>query len=184
MPQKQIGQSHEFGPLMQKLEVQAQVFVCMLFAGLDSVTKAAEQAGYSAPTRNALRATAHRLLHRADVERAVVEEAKRRTSFLMPKAQAALEHLLDHPEHQDHFKAVKAVREETFGPAAVRKIVDMSVNITVSDNDKIKAIREFAVSHGIDPKKFLGFDAKPEPVDADFMTPEEEAELRELGVIS
>lgn len=173
----------EFGPEMRKLKVQEQVFVCMLFSGLPSVTKAAEKAGYKAKDRGALRVQAHRLLHRGDIGRAVVEESKRRTQFLMPKAQKALDVLLDHPEHADHFKAVKLVREEVNGPVAVRRIVDMNVKVDMTDNAKIERIREFAKNHGIDPSKFLGFD-ETKIID---VTPEapkpDEDELRELGIL-
>ena len=112
MHSRGLVMEEQFGEAMRALPIQEQIFVSLLFSGLSSLTKAAEQAGYRAVTRAALRVQAHRLLHKPSVGAAMIEESKRRTQFLLPKAQKALDNLLDHPEHADHFKAVKLTREE------------------------------------------------------------------------
>ena len=113
MPRQMAVETDEgFGPAMQKLIISEQMFVCNLFSSPKSITKAAALSGYTAVTRNALRVRAHRLLRDPRVAEAVREESKRRTVFLLPKAQRALADLLDHPEHADHFKAIKMVRDD------------------------------------------------------------------------
>lgn len=169
MPKTAITLADEFGPAMQALTVKEQMFVCLLFAGLGSVTQAAQDAGYQSINRKALSVLAHRLLHRQDIGQAVIEESKRRTTFLMPKAQRALENLLDNPQHVDHFKAIKMTREESGLSAAVRKIVDVNVNFNdMSQTDKVRHIVAFAAKKGIDPKTLLGYDPLVETVDAEF----------------
>ena len=166
---------------MGKLTAQEQVFVCLLFENLGSITRAAERAGFKHATRAGLRMLAHRLLHKPSVADAVVEESRRRTVFLAPKAQEALRTLLDSPTHPDHMKAIKLVRDDSKVSVAVDKVIQHKVDITISSTEKLEAIKRFAVSHGMDVQKLLGFD--PEPplpivVDAEFepatMTAEEE----------
>lgn len=159
MPKNALVLAEEFGPAMQALTAQEQTFVCLLFCGLPSLTKAAEQAGFRAVNRAALSVQAHRLIHRADIGAAVIEESKRRTTFLMPKAQTALSNLIDNPQHADHFKAIKMVREESGLSAVVRKVMDVNVNFSqMPQEQKIKHIVSYAAKKGLDPKALLGFD--------------------------
>ncbi len=154
--------------MMMRLDAQEQLFVCTLFSSPKSITKAAELAGYTAVTRNALRVMAHRLLHDPAVAAAVQEESKRRTVFLIPKAQKALGDLLDHSEHADHFKAIKMVRDDGGVTRAVERL--LKVDVTVNQADKIEAIRRFAEAHPgtIAIDKLLG----QEPIDAEFIDAE------------
>lgn len=176
--------SDNFGPAMQRLGPQEQLFVCMLFNSPKSMTKAAEMAGITSDTRNGLRVKAHRLLRRPEVAEAVMEETKRRTIFLMPKAQRALENLVDAPTHPDHFKAIKTVREESGLSAVQRRIMDVNVTHTYTEPEKMERIALFAKEHGIPLQKLIGSAA---PVDAEFeelaKTGASDAELRELGII-
>ena len=102
------------------------------------------------------------------------------------KVQKALENLVDNPQHSDHFKALKMMRDDSGISRAVERVLNVKVEVT--DAEKLETIKLFAKSHNIDPKKLLGFDphAEPEnkPVDAEFeeATADEE-ELRELGII-
>lgn len=168
MPRSAVMLVEEFGPKMQALTAQEQMFVCLLFAGYVGVTKVAEAAGYEAETRNALRVKAHRLIHRIDIGEAVIEESKRRTTFLMPKAQHALENMVENAQHQDHFKAVKMVREESGVSAVQKSILDVNVNFNqLGQKEKVEHIIAFAEKRGIDPKTLLGFDPG-KVVDAEF----------------
>ena len=163
-----ITEPLSFGPEMRKLAVKEQIFVCNLFLGLRSVTKAAELAGYREdPTepRNNLRVRAHRLLHDPRLIPAIREEAQRRTAFLIPRAQQALADILENPQHADHFKAIKTVRDDGGVTKAVEKVLNVQISIT--QEEKIKAIELFAKNHGINPKTLLGFDPTP-TIEADF----------------
>lgn len=172
---------HEFGPAMQKLAIVEQMFVCNLFTSPKSITKAAEQAGVKAATRNALRVQAHKMLHTPRISEAVIEESKRRTVFLLPKAQRALENVLDNSAHADHFKAIKMVRDDGGASKVIERV--LNVKVEVSQTEKIKTIIEFAKSHGQDPKLLLGFD--PATIDAEFeeVDPTAAAEDADLGII-
>jgi Terminase small subunit len=173
----------EFGPEMRKLFVVEQMFVCMLFNGATSATKAAELAGVEADTRANLRVKAHRMLRNPLVIAAIKEEAQRRTVALLPRAQMALANLIENPHSEHHFKAINTVRSESGLAAVVKKVIDVNVNVT--DKDKLKAIELFAKNHGIDPKTLLGFDPHP-TTDAEFeeIEPETSVEddMRSIGL--
>jgi phage terminase small subunit len=165
---KELADSNnEFGPMMRKLTIQEQLFVCQLFSPYRSITQCAASAGYKSKNREALRMRAHRLLRDPKIGDAVREESKRRTVFLLPKAQNALEMLLEHPEHTDHFKAVKMVRDDGAVSQAVERVLKVDVKVEITSAEKIKAIEAFARNHNIDPKTLLGFDPG-ETVDAEF----------------
>lgn len=180
MPRVALITSREFGPEMQKLPVIEQMFVCNLFTSPKSITKAAELAGYTAASRGALRVKAHTLLHSGRISAAVVEESKRRTVFLLPKAQRALEDVLDNPAHADHFKAIKTVRDDGGASKVIERV--LNVKIELSQTEKIKSIIKFAQDHGQDPKLLLGFD--PATIDAEFeeIDPAAAAEDADLGI--
>ena len=178
-----------WGPMMGKLSAQEQVFVCLLFENLGSITRAAERAGYKHATRAGLRMLAHRLLHKASVADAVVEESRRRTVFLAPRAQEALRTLLFSPTHPDHMKAIKLVRDDSKVSIAVDKVIQHKIDITVTQQDKLTAIKKFAESHGMDVTKLLGFDPETPvveiaaPIDAEFVELTAEEEDRLMGLI-
>src|SRR5579863_2737096 len=97
----------------------------------------------------------------------------------MPKAQKALENLLDNPQQADHFKAIKMVREESGLSPVVRKAIDVNVQFSnMGQDEKMKHIIAFAERKGIDPKTLLGFD--PHIEDAEFEEVTLDPELAEL----
>jgi hypothetical protein len=147
MPRQALSTGDEFGPAMRKLVPQEQIFVCNLFANPKSVTKALSLAGYTSPNNNALRQKAHQLLHTARVAEAVREESRRRTVFLLPKAQTALNNLLDNPQSTDHFKAIKMVRDDGGVSMAVERVLNVKHEIVTSE-EKLNALKEFAAKHG------------------------------------
>ena len=167
-PRRGLEEYREFGPEMRKLPYQEQLFVCNLYMGTRTVSSAMRQAGYTAATPNALRVHAHTLLHSERIIAALKEESKRRTATLLPAAQRALGNLLENPNHADHFKAIKMVRDDGGVSAAVERVLNVKVKVEVSDSDKIKAIAAFATSHGIDPKTLLGFDPGAEVIEGEF----------------
>lgn len=172
----------DFGPAMRRLTISEQMFVCNLFTNYKSITKAAELAGYTGASRNALHIQAHRLLRKPEISEAVKEESKRRTTFLLPKAQRALERLIESPEHQDHYKAIKAVRDDGGVSRAVERVLTVNVN-NVTDQEKLDKLRAFAVAHGYDPEKFMGRTIEDAEFSEISSADDAENEDRELGII-
>jgi hypothetical protein len=164
---------------MSKLNSQEQLFVLCFFENGGNQGKALETAGFDFKNRNTRDRLAHYYIHKKEIMEAIKEESQRRTVMLAPKVQAAIEALVDNPQHEAHFKALKMARDDAGISRAVERV--LNVNVTVTDQEKLEAIKLFAKNHGIDPKKFLGYD--PEKVeDAEFseLTPEEEDKL--LGI--
>ena len=144
---KQIATTAEhFGPAMRKLTVQEQMFVCCFFETPNSMTKAAAAAGYESKSEVGLRMMASRLMDRPQIAEAVKEESKRRNVFLLPKAHSALSNLLDNPQATGHFSAIKLVRDDAGVTRAIERV--LNVNVTVSHEDKMRELKEFAAAHG------------------------------------
>jgi hypothetical protein len=163
------------GPCMNRLTAQEQMFVMNLFnANAKGITKAADQAGYRAPTRNALTQHAHRLVIRQDISAAIREEAKRRTVLLLPKAHSALAAVLDNPQHADHFKAIKMARDDGGVSAAVERILNVNVKVEVTQAEKLEQIKVMARALNLDPARLIGYDGE-KPIDADFEEVDEQA---------
>jgi len=146
MPRTALLTDEDFGPEMRRLIPSEQMFVCNLFSSPKSITKAIELAGYTSPNRNALRQKAHMLLRTSRIVEAVKEESKRRTVFLLPKAQQALANLLDNPQATDHFKAIKAVRDDGGVTRAVERV--LNVNVQITQEEKLERLKAFAAAHG------------------------------------
>lgn len=180
-----VSMTTQFGPFMSKLTSQEQLFVLLFFENGGNQTQAIIDAGYDYKNHNSAKVGAHHHIHRPAIMEALKEESQRRTVMMAPKVQAALEHLVDAAEHPDHFKALKLFRDDAGISRAVERV--LKVNVTVTDSEKIDAIKAFAIAHNMDPKKLLGFnpdDGKPpETVDAEFSEVDAEAEDRELGII-
>lgn len=175
----------QFGPLMSKLTSQEQLFVLLFFENGGNQTQALVDAGWDCKNRNSARNAAHYHIHRKEIMEAIKEESQRRTMLMAPKVQAALENIVDHPEHPDHFKALKMMRDDAGISRAVERV--LNVKVEVSNAEKIEEIKRFALSHNMDPKTLLGFDpdgaTTKEPVEAEFSEVDAEAEDRALGII-
>ena len=170
-----------FGPKMNRLTAREQMFVCNLFmANAKGVTKAADAAGYTAPTRNALTQRAHHLVRRADISEAIREEAKRRTVLLLPRAHTALAAVLDNPQHADHFKAIKMARDDGGVSAAVERVLNLNVKVEVTQAEKVQQIKVMAGALGLDATKLLGY-TPDEPVDVNTVDAEFE-EVEDSGI--
>lgn len=172
----------QFGPMMNKLTGQEQLFVLLFFENGGHQSKAHEDAGFEAKNSNTRHRLAHYHIHRKEILEAIKEESQRRTLMMVPKVQAALEHLIDSPEHQDHFKALKMARDDAGISRAVERV--LNVKVEVSQPEKIEAIKQFAIAHKMDPKTLLGFNPDDgKTVEAEFSEVDTEAEDRELGII-
>ncbi len=174
----------QFGPAMVKLEAQEQLLVLCFFENGGNQSKALIQAGYEFKNNETERRMANYYFHKKTIQEAVLEESKRRTTLMVPKVQQALERLVESPEHQDHFKALKMVRDDAGISRAIERVLNVKVEVT--QTEKIETIKRFALDHGFDPQKFLGF--SPEKVeDAEFSeissADDAENEDRELGII-
>ena len=176
-----MGQATKFGPAMSKLDAQEQVFVLCFFENGGNQSKAYADAGYVFPTEGARRRGAHYLVHKKEIMEAIKEESQRRTVWMAAKVQSAMEALVDNPQHPDHFKALKLMRDDAGISRAVERV--LNVKVEVSDADKIEAIKLFAIAHNLDPKRLLGFNPEEPAVEAEFSEVDHEAEERELGII-
>ena len=146
MSRQAVTTADKFGPAMSKLTVQEQMFVCCFFENPSSMTKAAAAAGYESKSYEGLRQMASRLMDKPQIAEAVKEESKRRNVFLLPKAHAALDRMLDNPQATGHFNAIKLVRDDAGVTRAVERILNL--NVTVSHEDKMRELKEFAAAHG------------------------------------
>jgi len=139
--------AEEFGPAMRRLDLLEQMFVCVLYENPRSATRAARDAGFVSDTPGALRVRAHRLMRDPRIAAALVEESKRRNVFLLPKTHKALSDLLDNSQATNHFNAIKLIRDD----AGVTRSLERTLNVNVRDlsqEDKVKALLEFAKTHG------------------------------------
>lgn len=167
----------KFGPAMSRLTGQEQLFVLCFFENGGNQSKALETAGFQFKNTNSRNRMAHYYIHKQEIKDAIKEEHERRNVMLVPKVQRAIENLIDHPEHQDHFKALKMASDNAGVSKSVERV--LKVDVTVSDKDKIERIKLFAINHGIDPKKLLGYDPDgnpeqtAEPIDAEVVELEE-----------
>jgi hypothetical protein len=167
--------------MMKKLDAREQLFVLCFFENGGNQTEALASAGWEAKNRNTLYRLANYHIHRKEVMDAIREESQRRTVMLSAKVQRAIENIVENPQHQDHFKALKLLRDDAGVSRAVERV--LSVRVEVSDNEKIEAIKQFALAHGLSPTKFLGFDPD-KAVEAEFSEVDTEAEEEEraLGI--
>ena len=172
--------NNQFGPAMSKLTAQEQLFVLCFFENGGNQSAALESAGYEFKNRNTKARLANYYIHTDRINAAIAEESKRRTAMLAPKVQKALENIIDNPQHQDHFKALKMARDDAGISRAVERV--LNVKVEVSDADKIEAIRLFAIAHNMDPQKLLGFNPD-KAVEAEFSEVDPEEEDRALGII-
>ena len=81
------------------------------------------------------------------------------------------------------------MRDDSKVSIAVDKVIQHKIDITVTQQDKLTAIKKFAESHGMDVTKLLGFDPETPvveiaaPIDAEFVELTAEEEDRLMGLI-
>jgi len=170
----------QFGPAMSKLSMQEQVFVCLLFEGAANATDAWRKAGFKSQGRSAgaegRMASYYTSLPR--IIAAIKEEDQRRVVLMGTKANTALGAILANPQHADHFKAIKLIRDDAGMTKAVEKVVN--VNVRISPEEKVEKIRLWAAAKGLDVEKLLGYSPEPLALDAEFAEVETEEDVHDL----
>jgi len=173
------SQPQYLGAAMSKLSIQEQTFVCLLFSCKTAI-EAYEKAFGTAPAdRKSLASKCSYLSHTRRITDAIREEDAARMVLLGTKAQQALEAIVENPQHQDHFKAVKLSRDDAGMTRPVQK--EISVKVEITQAEKVQRIRQWAQAKGLDIVKLLGFDPG-EVTDAEFTElPPPEPDVHDLA---
>ena len=153
----------EYGEAMAKLAPIERIFICMLFEGLKP-TDALRKAGYDAPSDEALRKQASRLMHRPAIGDALLEECKRRKKDQLPTLDKALAAIISDTHSKDHFKAIRLGYQQ----AGLVEVQERNVNVSIgpSQKEKLDSIKIWAAELGLDPAKLLGSITDVETIDA------------------
>lgn len=152
----------QFGPAMSKLSEQQQNFIIAYWSS-DTQHEAARIAGYKSDNLNALKVQASRLLHSPKIRAALQEFAG---NILMAEGvKTAVNRLLE-LMHSDNEKvaldAVKTFLDRNGMVAATQH--NVNVEVTLTREEKVAKLREFAAQTGMDTAKVLGnvIDLEPE----------------------
>lgn len=145
----------DLGPAMNALNDRQRAFVVALYAsGTRNPVVAARMAGYEDNGSGAIRNQAHRLIHRDDIQAAILEEGKRRMRGLIPFAMKQLEEIAENPQHKQQAAAVMAILNR----GGIHEVTERNVNVNVklSREEEDAKIRELAAKLGLDADKLLG----------------------------
>lgn len=148
VPAKQLG------PCMQALSPKHRAFVLALYAlGTNDATAAARLI-YTDNGNGSINVQAHRVMHRADVQAAIDEEARRRIKSLQPLGIHELTEIMKNPQHKDQLKAVAMA----FNRSGLNEVHESKVTheIVRTQREKIAEIKSLAGELGVDPKTLLG----------------------------
>lgn len=163
----EIRRAHEevkFGPAMRSLTDMQQRFVLFLMdSGSSNATEAAEAAGYSTNSNQALRQQGSYLMHDEKVQAAMREVGQARISGVTMKAIRTVEKALDSTDHKAALKAAEMVLNR----AGLHATSEHKVTVEhITDEDKVARIKALAMTLGLDPSKLLG--AAGVVIDADY----------------
>jgi phage terminase small subunit len=162
---------HEYGPAMARLGAMQQKFVeaYMEMGGRPSrATDAALQAGYANKNKNALSATASRLITNPRVIAAIREEADLRVRAGAILGASVLIQIAEDPTHKQQFKA--AVELLNRADLIVASKHEVTVDDKRPDKDELVGrVNDLAERLGIDPNILLSKQS-PKLID---VTPEE-----------
>lgn len=133
-------------------------FVMALFDTRFHQKKAAAIAGFGGESENALRVTAHRMLHDARVQLAINAVSKVYMNSLKPIALAMLKELTDPDKTPqmtpgERLQVVKLITDRT-GLQSVQE--HKHVVETIESKDTLASIEMLARNLGLDPEKFTG----------------------------
>lgn len=152
----------EFGPAMTVLIPKYRAFVLAYCTSAGAVgTEAARQAGYGHQGVEALRVTASRILNKPAVLAAIREVVLQNITADVPVYVGALAQVAKNAQHKDQVKAIGMLLNRGGLPDVTEK--NINVNVTMSNQQKIAEITQFAEEMGLDPKTLLG-----NVTDADF----------------
>lgn len=159
----------QWGPAMQALPTDKQrLFVCaMLETGGRSMTEAARIAGYGSDDGhpNALRVSASRLAHDADILAAMDEESAKRLRSNRILAVSTLEHIIKSGmKDSDRLKAIEMLLNRT-GLHAMSEHKVVTSDTSRSDEELVKRLRHLAKESGMPENELL---RQAGYIDADF----------------
>lgn len=143
---------------MRQLNPQQRLFVFYMFERQRcSATAAVRLAGYAdpGPQSSSARSYASQLMHNPKIKAAMHEYAKDRIHAMLPDASRAMQEILNDAQHVDRYKVAKAIH----GLSGITEVVEKHVvheHSLISPQQKIEAIRAFAIQNGLDPTKMLG----------------------------
>ncbi len=157
----------DLGPAMLACTpLQRRFVIALLENGDANATKAAEEAGYSASSRNMLRVQAHNLMHSEKVLNAIAEQGRKhlRTGAFIG-IRAVMENA-GNPTHKDKLKAAMS-RLNRIG---LHEMTEHKVTVERTDDRQLEAkIISLAKELGIDYTKLLGANSKVDAIDAEFV---------------
>jgi hypothetical protein len=116
----------------------------------ETATDAARKAGYIDPGYGStIRVTAHHLLHRERVARALEEVARKEFRALLLPTIAAMRRLIKSPDHPDHARSVATMLSRLgFGERNVTEVNvsgDVTVNHTDAALEDLRRLKEIGV---------------------------------------
>jgi phage terminase small subunit len=167
-PLATVPPESELGPKMLALTPKQRAFVMELRhgpAGYGSEVRAARAAGYGRPTStdNALKVTAHQVLHNPRVQEALCEVGAkiiRAEAFQSIKTTAAIARDM---RHKDCLRANLALMDRSF-PVETHHHVTVERRpemIVVATAEVVERIRQLALKAGLDPIKQIEATASP-----------------------
>jgi len=131
----------ELGPKMLACSERERLFVwAFLQSGGRNATGAAREAGYSDSGNGAIRRRGHLLVHRQRVREALREVGHQHFQGLFIKAVAAVEDMLDKPDHPEHVKTAFSVLSRL--GLVERTGVDLNVSGEVNVNHTDQAVED------------------------------------------
>jgi hypothetical protein len=174
-----VGESREeplnYGPKMLAISDMRRRFVEALFTvevekGKSRITAAAKAAGFTCANDHNFHAAGCNIMRIPAVQAAIAEHYAGMTKTLGPKIYAAIERIIDDPDHPDHAKVVIAFADKLDptprGP--VVQIEQTVVNMQTGDQ-MLERIRYLAEKHGLPMPELLNsrgpglIEATPEP---------------------
>ena len=159
-----------FGPAMRALPTELmRNFVSHFVATGCKPIDAAEAAGYSASSREALSAQAGRLLRDPRVATALREEQNRVVRADVPLALRTLRDICGNPNaaDRDRIKASAEILSRAGMSSTTRQQIDVSVSVQ-TDSEKDREITALARELGLDDKATQALLGHKPPIDAEF----------------
>ncbi len=164
-----LPKAEALGPAMLAINARQRMFVILLWENQPiSATEAYVQA-YDNKNRVSSQVSASKLLQDPRIKKAIIEYGRAYAATFAPELHGILMGLARNPQHKDQAKVGLAM----FKHAGFVEIIEnnMNLNITVTRQEKIEAIRQDMLADGKTPEQIeaeLGTMAEHEVVDAEF----------------
>jgi hypothetical protein len=147
-----LVQTINFGPAMSALSPMRRAFVVAFNnAGGKNATEAGRAAGYK--NTEHLRSTVHDLLHDANVQAAIIEDARARLAGDLHATLDIIDEIARNPQHKDRLAAAK-VKLHHAGMVEVTKS-EVAVTHTITLDQKIERYKALLAQTGSTPDPLL-----------------------------